>query len=376
MLSSLAVDRARIAILDSKILAPDAENSIITLETERKSVQARLDAYAYPVLTLPHEIVSKIFVETLPLYPLCSPLCGPLSPTSLGQICGKWREIAFSTPMLWRAPSFIVPGEWTLRQLHLALDRGVELFETWLSRSRFCPLSIQLRDARYLGLTDLSRFVQIILLPKHCLRIEHLDLSVRGPSNIAPDGAEFPLSSLRALKLGSPFIDSMPLVRFLDAPQLETVHLIRPSYPSKLLLPWSQLTSLVLESISPENTITLLNKTVNLVYCMLRNSRIGVLPTQAVNPLTRLESLDISDQSTDFLYCLTLPALRNVKIGVINGIQYRCLDRLLSCVDRSGCSLQTLHIIVKGTPVGFSVADKCREMFPSISTIIITELGS
>ncbi|KAJ7705931.1 hypothetical protein B0H14DRAFT_2415857, partial [Mycena olivaceomarginata] len=53
-----------------------------------------------PVLTLPNEIISEIFVQFLPVYPLSSPSTGPFSPTLLTQICRRWREIALTTPLL------------------------------------------------------------------------------------------------------------------------------------------------------------------------------------------------------------------------------------------------------------------------------------
>ncbi|KAJ6560151.1 hypothetical protein B0H19DRAFT_945240, partial [Mycena capillaripes] len=67
------------------------------------AVQERLNSFKYPVLTLPAEIISEIFVHFLPIYPSCPPLTGFLSPTLLTQICRKWRHIALTTPALWRA---------------------------------------------------------------------------------------------------------------------------------------------------------------------------------------------------------------------------------------------------------------------------------
>ncbi|KAJ7113015.1 hypothetical protein C8R44DRAFT_552140, partial [Mycena epipterygia] len=89
----------RITALDAQI--SDLERSLLSLRNECRMAQARLDAHVYPVLTLPDEIVSEIFVGTLPEYPLSPPVYGLLSPTSLSQICHQWREIALSTPMLW-----------------------------------------------------------------------------------------------------------------------------------------------------------------------------------------------------------------------------------------------------------------------------------
>jgi hypothetical protein len=61
----------------------------------------------------------------------CPPFTRLLSPTSLSHIGSKWREIALSTPVLWRAIPLGVPVE---RQAHI--------FDLWLKRSGSCPLTI------------------------------------------------------------------------------------------------------------------------------------------------------------------------------------------------------------------------------------------
>ncbi|KAJ7704591.1 hypothetical protein B0H17DRAFT_13815 [Mycena rosella] len=106
--SERVADRARIEGLDARIKEMEAQiqelqYAVGALQQEKDSVQGRLDAYTYPVLTLPNEIMSEIFVHFLPVYPQRSPLIGPHSPSLLGQICRKWRDIALSTPALWRA---------------------------------------------------------------------------------------------------------------------------------------------------------------------------------------------------------------------------------------------------------------------------------
>ncbi|KAF8175481.1 hypothetical protein K438DRAFT_1847783 [Mycena galopus ATCC 62051] len=377
MLSNLALDRARIALLESEISA--LENSIVALKNERQSVQARLSAYVYPVLTLPNEVVSQIFVHTLPPYPLPSSLWGSSSPTFLGQICQKWRAIAFSTPMLWRAPSFFVSSIWTPRDLSLALNRGVALFETWLTRSGSCPLSIHLKDARSSGsLVDLNPFVEIIVL--HFTHLEHLELSVGDeavdPKNLASGPPSMPI--LRSLKLGSWSVaDCTPAANFLNAPQLRSVHITRSSFPPHLLLPWSQLTSLVLEGVSAQKSAAVLNQTTSLVNCRLRFSLPLDVPEDMVDPLNHLQSLEIDSESMAFLSQLTLPTLRSIKITRLEIRDVWRLDTLDNLLCRWGCNLEKLHIIAKrssdSTFGPSSSLAKCRAKFPSIPTLLVEE---
>jgi hypothetical protein len=72
MLAGLEADRTRVADIEAQIL--DLERSLSTLRNEKALVQERLDAYKYPVLTLPNEIISEIFIHFLPTNPLCPPL--------------------------------------------------------------------------------------------------------------------------------------------------------------------------------------------------------------------------------------------------------------------------------------------------------------
>ncbi|KAJ7113079.1 hypothetical protein C8R44DRAFT_631482, partial [Mycena epipterygia] len=133
--AALATARAHISDLDSKIAA--FELVLEALRDERNIFQKQLDAYTYPVDTLPNEIISEIFVNFIPPYPNAPPMGGIFSPVVLGQICRRWREIAFSTPSLWRAIKIDF-------EQATALDEQADLLETWLLRSKDCPLSISL----------------------------------------------------------------------------------------------------------------------------------------------------------------------------------------------------------------------------------------
>ncbi|KAJ7720010.1 hypothetical protein B0H16DRAFT_1739040 [Mycena metata] len=102
-MGSSAADQTRLEEIEAKVL--DLQRSIGIPRAEEK-LKKRLNSRYYPVLTLPNELVSEIFLHFLPEYPRCPPLWGRLSPMTLTQICRQWREIAISTPRLWRAISF------------------------------------------------------------------------------------------------------------------------------------------------------------------------------------------------------------------------------------------------------------------------------
>ncbi|KAJ7262363.1 hypothetical protein C8J57DRAFT_1563738 [Mycena rebaudengoi] len=128
--------RERMTDLDAQVLALEQAPEAVRLE--RQDLQTRLDAYKYPILTLPIEITSEIFVHFLPPYPERPPALGLSSPHILGHICRTWREIAFSTPRLWRAINLSLPTK--------SPTKALDLLRTWVSRSKDCPLSISLKS--------------------------------------------------------------------------------------------------------------------------------------------------------------------------------------------------------------------------------------
>ncbi|KAJ7875737.1 hypothetical protein B0H14DRAFT_2267486, partial [Mycena olivaceomarginata] len=73
---------------------------LAALEAKRRDLKMDLGQIVYPVLTLPPEITTRIFVESLPSHARVrpSPVTAPLL---LAQICGDWRRIALSSCELW-----------------------------------------------------------------------------------------------------------------------------------------------------------------------------------------------------------------------------------------------------------------------------------
>jgi hypothetical protein len=105
--------------------------------------------------------------------------------------------------------------------------RDLQLLEICLTRSGSCPLSIELYGLRI----PLPRIVPVIL--PHFARVEHLWLPCPAKLNAV----------------------SAPHTAFLKAPRLQSVYLTDVDYrpfSSKILLPWDQLTTLVLELVTPD----------------------------------------------------------------------------------------------------------------------------
>ncbi|KAJ7473721.1 hypothetical protein B0H11DRAFT_1678411, partial [Mycena galericulata] len=90
-----------------------------------------------PILDLPTETISEIFIQFLPTAPNRPLPHGFRSPALLTQICRRWLNIALATPSLWSALNL------KLRDPS-CLQPALELLQTWLARSRYLPLSISL----------------------------------------------------------------------------------------------------------------------------------------------------------------------------------------------------------------------------------------
>ncbi|KAJ7257087.1 hypothetical protein C8J57DRAFT_555592 [Mycena rebaudengoi] len=353
--------RARISELDACIL--DLEESLAAARCERENLQFRLDEYRYPVLTLPVEITSEIFLNFLPIYPLRPPLSGSSSPAVLGQICSKWRHVALSTPQLWRA---IEIG------LRLDFDRFVNtklsILETWLARSKNCPLSLSLqtRSGYCDGAPQLRRLEDT--MSAHSDRLQFLDID--------GDGLRGPFPLLRELTVGSSVVHTAATV-FCDAPSLTTVHFPRASTPSYFELPWSQLTTISVMECELSEVANILRLAVSLVDFRgsLWDDPLEEIPLEPPLIMMQLESLTLGDQPSNdpgfqklLLDMLTAPALRHLTVSE-RELGPDHLSTITSLLSRSHCSLESLHIIHSSWHEA-----NYRSVFPSIPALNVSTL--
>ncbi|KAF7377530.1 F-box domain-containing protein [Mycena sanguinolenta] len=255
MLSTLESDRAHVVALAAQIL--DLENSISALRVEQAQVQSRLDSYKYPVLTLPTEIVTQIFIRVLPPYPGYLSLTGTLSPTSLTHLCHQWREIAISTPSLWRTID--------LSDNNIPLEQRVNIFSLWSERSRSCPLSVEFDGED--GINSMSE-VMALIAPQRT-RLEHLKLGIF-PSHLPAIKNSMPVLHHLHLELRNPRSGSeIKPTPFCGLPLLRSV-VLNDLAASWVTLPWTQLTSLGLYWIHIHECVPVLQQTSNLIHCELR----------------------------------------------------------------------------------------------------------
>ncbi|KAJ7629781.1 hypothetical protein DFH06DRAFT_1480326 [Mycena polygramma] len=342
MLDHLRADRAHIEDLQARIL--HLESCILGLRLEQSQVQERVDSYKYyPVLTLPNELVSDIFLHTLPPYPQRPQLIGPFSPTVLTQICRSWRDVALGTPRLWSVINLNGDDPYPLTAedsgTHIGAvqaQRRSHTFKLWLQRSNSCPLSIDF------GIRSRADFGAA--LPHHA-RFEHLKIKIFSEDFRMFDS---PMPLLQHLDLsiddGKPMNASRSRVIIRDVPLLRTV--ILNDFASRVVLPWAQLTSLTL--IFPLDFVPILVEATSLVHCTLlfhinRGDNGGPRPDI---PLPCLESLDLhviqhDGPAADFLSTFIVPALRSLRITE-RFLAPSPLDSLSAFISRSNCKLEEL----------------------------------
>ncbi|KAJ7623967.1 hypothetical protein DFH06DRAFT_758692 [Mycena polygramma] len=329
MLAALETDRARVAELQSQI--EQLERAVSQLRFEHLKVQERLDAYTYPVLTLPNEIVSEIFVRVLPPYPYFPKLIGRLSPTPLTQICQRWREIALGTPALWSA----------LSTRHTHEELALPIFEIWLKRSRHCPLSIRIGRGNAWASDELIKAV----IP-HRARWEYLNIGLVAKDIRALDS---PMPLLRHLEL---MVSSGPLadITLHQAPLLRTLVLNR-SAATQITFPWTQLTSLALFNATAPECLAILAQTRTLVHCELQIlfERTFGSQNQPEVTLPCLASLVLAP--ADYYYSLPnvlptliVPALHSLTVSESFLLPYP-IDLLQAFISKSRCTLEELHLI-------------------------------
>ncbi|KAJ7201157.1 hypothetical protein GGX14DRAFT_318172, partial [Mycena pura] len=183
-------------------------------------------------------------------------------PTQLTHVCHQWREIALSTPSLWRA--IMIPFR---RDESWDLD----FVQTWLRRSGSCPLSLHMDEPPESTVWSPTRVFKMIV--HHCVRWEYLSLYLRNWCNDLLEIAG-PMPLLREMKLDASRGNwddyprsPLPMV-FYEMPRLHSVTFVDYTFPS-IGFPWSQLTSLTgsLIGIVVGDCTELLQQTVNLVHC-------------------------------------------------------------------------------------------------------------
>ncbi|KAJ7037902.1 hypothetical protein C8F04DRAFT_384968 [Mycena alexandri] len=308
-----------------------------------------LNSKPYPVLILPTEIVVEIFLHFLPVYPLCPPLVGVESPTTLSQICHDWREIALATPALWRAMLF---------HDDISLEKQVTISNTWMRRSHPLPLSLRSVPPN----RDSLEAIVPHSLP-HRERWEYL--CMHGVDTVTAFDGPMPLLRHLDLYVCTP---RTAVITFNTAPLLYSVA-IKYTSANFVGLPWAQLTTLRLTGLfTSSECVSILQQTSNLVHCELQT--VGDEDAAPEVTLLRLESLKLCVDRLDehpLRKALILPTLRRLTL-IEYATNLEPISSLEIFLEKAGCSrLEEVRITKpKFSPLPLALKAAYRTAFPSI----------
>ncbi|KAJ7895663.1 hypothetical protein B0H14DRAFT_2681302, partial [Mycena olivaceomarginata] len=235
--------RARLAQVNASIL--ELNLRLKSLEDNKQSIQDQLDGIIYPILTLPHEITSEIFLHCFPPFPDVGMKGAPNSaqaPLLLLRVCRTWRDIAVSIPRLWVC-------------LHLDLERLLDVGESnlekkikgWFIRAGTCMLSFSVEGHPFDDLhfeVAATRATLVRFAPQQTVS---LGLQPRQFFSLIDIG---PFPSLETLTLTvdpdlfSFFGDAQPGLKLLGtAPRLRNLIYRAGVVPSTFLLPYDGLST-------------------------------------------------------------------------------------------------------------------------------------
>ncbi|KAJ7149639.1 hypothetical protein C8R46DRAFT_1125660 [Mycena filopes] len=325
--------RRRIAEIDAEILA--LKDALSKAKLERKALKQHLASYIYPVLTLPNEVVSEIFLQTLDKSPS---LGGRASPIYLGHICQRWRDIALSTPSLWSTMDI------AMRHFK-APQNYLRLLDVWLTRSRHCPLSVTFTDVFNGRVWIMPRIMEAILA--HQARWETIEFNTSW--DVLPDiQTALPLLGrldiyLMAFQESTHSSAGMAgSAKTLFGPHLTTVALYGMK-ADMVRLPWTQLTSITIGA--PLGRIAkILRSATNLRELSVSAHRDGDNGghSHSIPALMHLQSLRFvsgtSEGQVALSSRLTLPGLKELHLQAV------CIPEVVELLTRSQCPLEGLYI--------------------------------
>ncbi|KAG1747101.1 uncharacterized protein EDB91DRAFT_1345187 [Suillus paluster] len=280
---------------------------------------------------LPTEVLSHIFIYCLPQYEHLEPE-PDIAPMLLIRVCRRWREVAVGLPSLWC-------------RLYMELDasdslRAAFCYDSWLKRSRGCPLSLAL-DCYATHSTELRSLIQpyvhqILSLSIHYpdkpgLLLEDLpalqELNIMGDDNWRPPVAPFISrlpSTLRSLRIKE--------ARF----NVEDISSFNPI--------WASLTKVNINIVHSNVFLHLLQLCPNLSSLTVRADYDGI-PTLEPFTHTAIQSIDISfflrGTLSGLFDALSLP---NLRVLVASRARTWPHEKFKAFLVRSKCSLESLTV--------------------------------
>lgn len=308
----------------------------------------RYSAAASPARRLPPELLSEIFLLSLPVdWKVDSP-GNKLVVMRPSHICKYWRNVALTTPRLWSLISIEISWFDALYRI----ERKVALARKWLSRTAKCPLSVRISfdmqpSYRRAALSLLEPLLQ------NCDRWQHAEINLPWSTvqRLNPAGNILPLLESLVMSVRSHHKDR--LLGFEAAPNLRNYN---GCGPAEIQLQWRQLTHCFLDYfINSRQALMILASSPNLVTFGVKiasRAMLGadVLPTNLTIHHQNLRSLTILGEGNfrSLLDPLILPSLKELKYREEG--RYLGPAPVVDLMTRSSCSIISfgLELVAEG----------------------------
>ncbi|KAJ7195803.1 hypothetical protein GGX14DRAFT_575355 [Mycena pura] len=345
MTTTAASLRARIPRIDQYITA--LESQLTLLRAEKEEILRDLDSIVFPVLTLPCDIVSEIFLHVSAQIPM-DDFSRPQQTLALASVCRAWRAVALSTCALWNRVTISCDS---------AREPG-KLLQAWLPRAGRIPLDL------HVCLAFQSCHAILSILYQYSSRWRNVTLTSEEFFGLSDD---FPsaLNSLESLTIHEIYFETYKefASSHCIAPRLRELSI--ESEMHQLGLPLTSLTILKLIGPSFAEILPILVLAPNLKHLIVGvyGGPHSITPPSLVLPhLSMLECTD--GQAAKLLDYLTLPALTCLKLFDVD------VASLASCVSRSHCKVHALDL----SYTTFDHVYACVMSLPTITDLTLTGL--
>ncbi|KAJ7471668.1 hypothetical protein B0H11DRAFT_2039487 [Mycena galericulata] len=368
------LQRARLAQTKQKIR--DFQADLERLDAQRQELETVLETFLFPVLTIPPELMSKIFVACLPANGRVQP-SRRAAPLLLAQICRQSVDLTFQNgssfggdPWIRSTGTFSMESGW--QNTDSPYDGACKLLQTWFRRTSRSTLSITLRcDSDRVALPP-SILPAIAEFSKQWGRLEIL-LPVQDLPSLDGIRGPFPLLHSLTIKLTKSsglFPTIKRLSAYRDAPRLHEIRLPWGLGLKDMSLGSISLTTLELHrAISIKEWIAIFKRFRDLTHFAAaldqqlppNSSGLGIPPP--------LESLIIG--RGDPISVLTLPYLRRLSLSCWS---HREITTFIAFVSRSSCALQ--HLTLRAGSLDCALLLDCLRAVPSLVILEITRTRS
>lgn len=322
---------------------------------------------------LPVEVLSEIFLLVVKSYLFAGRKGFPPS-MQLARICRAWRQIAFSTPLLWTFIRVVLPTK------RLNVYEELVLRE-WIARSAGCPLHLEICGDDLNPQTCMNDCRPIFtLLLQSRNRWNNLATGDFNDLLVVMSDAKYDFPSLRELSIFPTRTRREPLPSpwpFKCCPQLRK--LTTPLKHSDILIDWNTIEELdirinIVECLSYLNssarTITKCN--IKLQNCWnpnIHGLNYNIISLPCVTTLSicvgEIESR--SDVFIPLISRLSLPALKDLKMVVGENINVPWIPEFIRLILRSSWKLVKLN--VSGGSVEGASETQILEMLSHLPTL-------